>query len=150
MWSHPEAHPGDYLRVRFMEPLDLTASDLARGCHMPRSRVSDILAGKRAITADTAKRLGAFFQMSPEIWLSLQAQWDLEQARVEDPIVPLEPPGFLLGPAGATPIPARRRTGPRYLHVPRQELATQPNERDVHHEEVRYADGTRALVAKRS
>ena len=108
MWTHLEAHPGEYLRVRFLEPLGLSAADLARGCKMPRSRVSEILAGKRAISADTALRLAAFFRMEPEAWMALQSDWDLHQATPDERIEPLDPPGFLLGPLGATRIPRRQ------------------------------------------
>lgn len=155
MWSHPESHPGDYLRARFLKPLGLSATDLARGCQMSRSRVSDILTGKRAITADTASRLGAFFRMEAETWLALQSAWDLQQAGPCDSIIPLDPPGFLLGPLGATPIPPRPRASPPHLRTTDardEELArdTEPERRDrTQHHEVRYADGTRALVARR-
>lgn len=149
MWNHPEAHPGDYLKVRFLEPLGLTASELARGCRMPRSRVSDILNGKRAITADTAWRLATFFRMEPEFWMGLQAAWELDHARPQDAIVPLDPPGVLIGPRGVTRLPDRRRTEPVRLRVPKpsDDEAPPPGGRVVH-EEVRYADGTRALVAR--
>jgi len=120
---------------------------------MPRSRVSDLLTGKRGITADTAMRLGAFFRMAPEDWMALQASFDLHNASPDPAIVPLDPRGFLLGPLGATPIPARRPARPT-LHVPADfegRLAAEPPpppyEQSVH-EEVRYPDGTRALVAK--
>ena len=150
MWNHTEAHPGEFLKTRFMEPLSLSASDLARGCRMPRSRVSDILSGKRSITTDTAKRLALFFRMRPEFWLSLQADWDLHQTHVQDEISPLDPPGFLLGPAGATRIPTRRRAQPPHLQVPLQESKLPEAQEAVVHEEFRYADGTRALVARRT
>lgn len=151
MWNHTEANPGEYLKVRFMDPLNLSASDLARGCRMPRSRVSDILSGKRAITADTAMRLALFFRMRPEFWMSLQADWELHQTQLQDEIVPLDPPGFLLGPSGATPIPTRRRTRPPLLRVPLHQDSAAPERRSAAvHDEVRYADGTRALVARRT
>ncbi len=154
MWKHPEAHPGAFLRARFLEPLGLTASALAAGCGMPRSRVSDILAGKRGISADTALRLGAFFRMEPEQWMALQADWDLSQAGLDAEIVPLDPAGVLLGPLGVTPLPTRRPKRPTLVPPERHstellaaESAAEPYEPRVH-EEVRYADGTRALVVK--
>jgi len=147
MWTHTEDHPGEFLRVHFLEPLRLSAADLARGCRIPRSRVSDLLSGKRSITADTAMRLAAFFRMEPEAFMALQADWDLHQTRLDDGIVPLDPAGFVLGPLGATPIPTRQRPRPPELRAPVDE--TRPSEpARVEHEEVRYADGTRALVAK--
>ena len=153
MWTHPEAHPGEVLRVRFLEPLGLSAAALAAGCRIPRSRVSELLLGKRAISADTAMRLGAFFRMLPEDWMALQASWDLHVAGADPAIVPLDPPGFLLGPAGATPLPVRRPARPT-LHVPADFEArmaaesARPEYGRTVHEEVCYADGTRALVAK--
>lgn len=151
MWEHEEAHPGEYLRVRFLEPLGLSASALAAGCHMPRSRVSDILNGKRGISADTAKRLGAFFRMEPEWWMALQSAWELGRTPEDASIEPLDPLGFLLGPRGATPLKARRPARPRLTIAPTEmSLAAEPAPPAYgarEHREVRYADGTRALVA---
>jgi antitoxin HigA-1 len=147
MWSHTEEHPGEYLRARFLEPLGLSAADLARGCQIPRSRVSDILSGKRAITADTALRLGSFFRMQPEFWMSLQAQWDLHHTVPQGSVTPLDPPGFLIGPAGVVALSGGRRPLPRRVRVSPQESAPL-DAGDVVHEEVRYANGTRALVAR--
>lgn len=155
MWTHSESHPGEYLRARFLEPLGLSAAKLARGCQMPRSRVSEILAGKRALTADTAKRLAAFFRMEAEAWMALQSDWDLEQAGFHGSIVPLDPPGFLVGPLGATQLPARPRARPPHLRIPgsrkngpKDDGELETRDRMEHHE-VRYSDGTRALVATR-
>ena len=154
MWNHPEAHPGAFIRARFLEPLSLTPSALAAGCRMPRSRVSDILAGKRRISADTALRLGAFFRVEPEQLMALQALWDLSQARLDSQIVPLDPAGFLLGPLGATPLPTRRPKRPTLTAPARHSAALLAAESDAEpygprlHEEVCYADGTRALVVK--
>ncbi|MBX2800519.1 MAG: HigA family addiction module antidote protein [Myxococcales bacterium] len=153
MWTHEEAHPGEYLRRKFLEPLGLSASALAEGCHMPRSRVSDILTGKRSISADTAMRLAAFFRMDPQAFLALQAAWDLHQIQRDDVIVPLDPPGFLLGPKGATALPRPRRPRPPHLRVPADlatptahEAAAPTYGQRAEHREVRYPDGTRALV----
>lgn len=125
----------------------MTASKLARGCHMPRSRVSDLLAGRRRITADTALRLAAFFCMEPEAWMTLQADWDLSQRPLDDVIVPLDPPGFLLGTLGATPIPARRPARPSLAPPTSSPPSPSTAENEAcTHVEVRYPDGTRALV----
>jgi addiction module HigA family antidote len=86
----------------------MSPAELAARCRMPRSRVSDLLAGKRRITPDTAVRLAALFRMEPESWLALQAPWDLHQTPLDAEVVPLDPPGFLIGPLGATPLSVRR------------------------------------------
>jgi addiction module HigA family antidote len=144
-----EAHPGEYLYNRFLRPLGLSGADLARGCDMSRSRVSDLLAGRRAITADTARRLGAFFSMDPLFWMQLQAAYDLRKTAIPSGVVPHNAPGFLLGPEGATPIPLRRRRPIVLVPVsPLPKSAADRSEAPAKHEQVTYADGTRALVAK--
>jgi antitoxin HigA-1 len=74
-------HPGVILNEEFLEPLGLSAYALAKAIGVPRNRITGIIRGKRAITADTALRLGRFFAMSPEFWLGLQMDYDLETAR---------------------------------------------------------------------
>lgn len=73
--------PGEILLEEFMRPLGLSAAALARAIRVPPNRVSQILAGKRSVSADTALRLGKYFGVSPEIWLELQAGYDLRVAR---------------------------------------------------------------------
>ena len=74
-------HPGEILREEFMTPLALSINRLARELHVPVNRVSEIVAGKRAITPDTALRLGRYFETTPDIWLGLQLDYDLRVAR---------------------------------------------------------------------
>ncbi len=71
-------HPGEILLEEFMRPL---GNRLARDIAVPPNRISKIVRGKRSITADTALRLGKYFQVSPEIWVGLQADYDLRVAR---------------------------------------------------------------------
>jgi len=73
--------PGEILLEEFMRPLDLSINALARAIDVPPNRVSGIVNGKRAITADTALRLGKYFGVSPELWLDLQSDYDLRVAR---------------------------------------------------------------------
>ncbi len=73
--------PGDLLRQEFMEPLDLSANALARALHVPPNRITAILRGQRAITADTALRLSRYFGTTAELWLNLQTDYDLRLAR---------------------------------------------------------------------
>jgi antitoxin HigA-1 len=72
-------HPGEHLALE-LEELGMTASELARKLNVPPNRVTSILKGQRAVTGDTALRLGHFFGTSPEFWLSLQSLYDLRVA----------------------------------------------------------------------
>jgi addiction module HigA family antidote len=74
-------HPGEILRDEFLDPLGITPYRLAKDMTVPLTRIMAILAGERAITADTALRLGRFFGMSAEFWLGLQQHHDLATAR---------------------------------------------------------------------
>lgn len=74
-------HPGEILFEEFMRPMDISINRLARELGVPPNRVSEIVNGKRGISADTALRLGKFFNVSPETWLGLQAEYDLRMAR---------------------------------------------------------------------
>jgi antitoxin HigA-1 len=73
-------HPGEFLQDE-LEELGISAADLARRIHVPANRVSQILAGKRNISADTALRLGRWFGTGPDIWLNLQKAYELDLAR---------------------------------------------------------------------
>jgi addiction module HigA family antidote len=73
--------PGEILYEEFMVPLGLSANQLARDIDVPPGRITEIIKGKRSITADTALRLGKYFGVSPEIWLNLQVDYDMRVAR---------------------------------------------------------------------
>lgn len=73
--------PGEILMEEFMRPLGLSINALARALAVPANRVSGIVRGTRAISADTALRLGKYFGTSPEIWLDLQSDYELRVAR---------------------------------------------------------------------
>ncbi len=77
----PNIHPGEVLREEFLIPLGLSQYALAKAIGVPALRISQICAGKRAVTADTALRLARFFGVSEGFWLDLQADFDLEAAR---------------------------------------------------------------------
>lgn len=77
----PLIHPGEILLEDFMKPLDLSINRLARELIVPPGRVSAIVNGRRSITADTALRLGRYFGVSPELWMGLQADYDLRVAQ---------------------------------------------------------------------
>ncbi len=76
---HQPVHPGRFLQTRFLTPLGISQSDLAGALGVSRRRINELLRGHRGITADTALRLGVFFDMDPHFWLGLQASWDLYQ-----------------------------------------------------------------------
>jgi addiction module HigA family antidote len=74
-------HPGEILLEDFMKPMGVSINRLARDIVVPPGRISAIVNGKRAITADTALRLGKYFGVSPEVWMGLQADYDLRMAQ---------------------------------------------------------------------
>jgi antitoxin HigA-1 len=74
-------HPGDILRIEFLEPLGISQNLLARTMRVPPERVNSIIQKKRNITADTAIRLALALKTSPEFWLNLQSIYDLQIAR---------------------------------------------------------------------
>ena len=74
-------HPGDVLLEDFMKPLGISQYRLAKGMHVYPRKVNEIVQGKRAISADTALRLARFFGTSAEVWMNLQAFYDLEMTR---------------------------------------------------------------------
>ena len=73
--------PGEILLEEFMKPLGVSINQLARDIDVPPGRISEIVNGKRAITADTALRLGKYFGVSPEVWMNLQTDYDLRVVR---------------------------------------------------------------------
>ena len=79
----PPVHPGEILHEEFMKPLGITQYRLAKEMHVYPRRVNEIVHGKRAISADTALRLARYFGTSAELWMNLQAHYDLELARDE-------------------------------------------------------------------
>jgi len=78
--SLDEIHPGEILLEDFMKPMGITARQLAADIDVSPSRISDLVNGNRPVTADTALRLGLFFNMEPRFWLNLQTEYDMRQA----------------------------------------------------------------------
>jgi addiction module HigA family antidote len=74
-------HPGEILAEDFMAPAGLTANQLALSLRIPANRITAIIAGKRGVTADTALRLARYFGTSAEVWMGLQADYDLQIER---------------------------------------------------------------------
>jgi addiction module HigA family antidote len=78
--KRPPTPPGEMLLKEFLRPAELTQVEAARRMGIPLNRLNEIIRGRRAITADTALRLGRLFKMSPEFWMGLQADWELWHA----------------------------------------------------------------------
>ncbi len=76
-------HAGEILAKEYLEPLDISARALAQEIGVPANRISDIVRGRRGVTADTALRLARYFRTDPRFWLNLQAAHDLSVAKAE-------------------------------------------------------------------
>jgi addiction module HigA family antidote len=97
----PPVHPGEILLEDFMKPLGLTQYRLAKDLGVPALRINQIVHGRRAVTADTALRLARYFGTSANVWMRLQARYDLEVAeavladrvrlevKLHQPLIPL-------------------------------------------------------------
>ena len=99
--------PGEILREDFMDPLKISINQLARDLSVPPNRISEIVNGKRAITADTALRLQLYFGVEAQFWLNLQTEYDLRMMKrkiwseIERRIIPIK----------TTEIPIEHSTG---------------------------------------
>jgi addiction module HigA family antidote len=82
-------HPGEILRTEFMEPMGITAYQLAKALHLPG--IYEIVRGKRAVSADVALRLGKYFGMTPQFWMNLQTDYDLRLAATSAPLNKIKP-----------------------------------------------------------
>ena len=76
----PPIHPGEILLEEFLAPMGISQNRLALDIGVPARRINEIVLGKRRVTADTALRLGKYFGMSPQFWLGLQMDYDLDIA----------------------------------------------------------------------
>lgn len=88
-------HPGEILQKEFLEPLGISAYRVSKETFIPQTRISEIIKGRRRITADTALRLSKYFGTSPKFWLGLQDDYDIEEEQLHrkaelDNIKPIE------------------------------------------------------------
>lgn len=90
---YPPIHPGEVLMEDFIEGFGITQHKLAVSIGVPPRRINEIVHGKRAITADTALRLGRYFGVEPQFWLNLQSRYELElaQDRLADQVNSITP-----------------------------------------------------------
>jgi len=92
-------HPGEILRKEFLNPMGLSQNRLAMALHVSARRINEIVLGKRGVTADTALRLSRYFHMSPQFWLGLQMDYELDVAqdslegRIEKEVTPMAATG---------------------------------------------------------
>jgi addiction module HigA family antidote len=99
--------PGEILREDFMEPMDISINQLSRDLAVPPNRISEIVNGKRGITADTALRLERYFGVEAQFWLNLQSEYDLRMMKrkigrdIEQRIIPVKKFESQPGPTGA-------------------------------------------------
>ena len=83
-------HPGEHL-AEILDELDISQYSLAKAIGVPPIRISEIVRGRRSITADTALRVGRALSMTPEFWMNLQRMYDLDVARASTDISDIEP-----------------------------------------------------------
>lgn len=79
-WTGPAIHPGEMLLEEYLKPLGVGQTEAALTLGVSLNRLNEIVLGKRAVTADTALRLARFLKTSPQLWMRLQADWDLHRA----------------------------------------------------------------------
>ena len=158
-------HPGQVLQESFLEPLGLSAYQVAKAIGVHVSRVSLLVQGRRALTADTATRLGLYFGVPAKWWMDLQAEYELDDperlSALHSVVQPLErPPGVAIGPSGV-----------RRFHVEHSEPEVETSavseslldrlraqvqsgggreSRRIQHREVDLGSGYRALVGSDS
>ncbi|HQZ38299.1 MAG TPA: HigA family addiction module antitoxin [Vicinamibacterales bacterium] len=83
-WLGPAIHPGELLLEEYLKPLGVGQVEAAKQLGVSLNRLNELVLGKRGITADTALRLGRFLKTSPQLWMRLQADWDLHQALLRE------------------------------------------------------------------
>lgn len=81
--ERPPIHPGEVLKADFLQDMNITPYQLAKDIGIPRSRLTAILKGERAITPDTAVRLSRYFGLSGRYWINMQARYDYEIVRTK-------------------------------------------------------------------
>jgi len=107
--SRRPAHPGQILLERYLVPWQVSQINLARHLKVPMQRINQLINGKRGITPDTAWRLAAAFNTTPELWMNLQAQHDLASCQPATMHAALRPPAKRSARRAPAPATARRR-----------------------------------------
>ena len=150
-------YPGQILEERFLRPLGITAYRLAKSIGVQQTRISEIVRGKRAITADTAVRLGAFFGVPPKWFMDIQTRWDLnEQACSAEHIEQYEGRGrYWVRPTGAQwlgPVPSAKPitydVDPEFRKQLKARAALGSKKRRRRVVAVEYEHGMKAIVGE--
>lgn len=85
------SHPGEILKEEFLAPLNMSARALADAIHVPANRLTEIIRGHRDVTADTAIRLGRYFNTTPQFWMNAQSAHDLSKAQASSSYNDIKP-----------------------------------------------------------
>lgn len=148
-------HPGELLKERFLDPLEITPYRLAKSIAVDQTRISQIVHGKRAISADTAVRLGAFFGVPPRWFMKLQMKYDLAQAASSAAGIEKFPGRYWVRPSGAEwlgPAPPARpstlRIEPEFRERIRAQAALSPKRPPRTLVAVEYENGMKGIVGK--
>ena len=148
-------HPGKILKERFLDPLGITPYRLAKSIAVDQTRISQIVHGKRAITADTAVRLGAFFGVPPRWFMNLQASYDLAQVGSSANGIEKFPGRYWVRPTGAESLgpaplarPSTHPIEPELREQIRAQAALSPKRRRRTPVAVEYGNGMKAIVGE--
>ena len=148
-------HPGELLKQRFLDPLGISPYRLAKSIGVDQTRISQIVHGKRAITADTAVRLGAFFGVPPRWFMNLQTSYDLAQVASSANGIEKFPGRYWVRPSGAEGLgpaplarPSTHRVEPDFRERVRAQAALSPRRRSRKLVAVEYENGMKAIVGK--
>ncbi len=148
-------HPGELIKGRFLDPLGITPYRLAKSIAVDQMRISQIVHGKRAITADTAVRLGAFFGVPPKWFMDLQVSYDLARLASSANGIEKFPGRYWVRPNGAERLgpaplarPSTHRVEPGFRERIRAQAALSPERRPRSLAAVEYENGMKAIVGK--
>jgi addiction module HigA family antidote len=112
MKTLPNIHPGEILKEEFLDPMGISGYRLSKDTGLSETRISQIIHGKRGISAETALILSLFFGTSADFWLNLQNHYDLEEIKMKRPDLPKKITKFKLVKVRA-PIQSRTIKSPR-------------------------------------
>ena len=114
MKTLPNIHPGEILKEEFLDPMDISAYRLSKNTGLSETRISQIIHGKRSVTAETALILSLFFGTSADFWLNLQNHFDLEEIKANRPELPKRVIKYkLIKSKGRAPVKGRVMKSPR-------------------------------------